>query len=51
MLKKKVPELERILNVYGIVLILWSIYRWNFIMPDWVDEFIAKPLVFSYNFV
>lgn len=30
---------------FGIFLV-WAIYRANFFNPDWVDEFIIKPLVF-----
>src|SRR3989338_3431333 len=30
---------------FGIFLV-WSFYRANFFNPDWLDEFIIKPLVF-----
>ena len=44
---KTVSRLQSVLNTYGIVLILWSLYRFNLInTPEWFDEFIAKPLVF-----
>lgn len=36
------------LNVWAIILIIWSFYRASFgtTLPIWIDEFIAKPLVF-----
>lgn len=36
------------LNVWAIILIIWSFYRATFgtTLPMWIDEFIAKPLVF-----
>lgn len=39
-------KMQKVLNVYGVILIIWSIYRWKFSLPEWFDEFIAKPLVF-----
>jgi membrane protease YdiL (CAAX protease family) len=40
--------LQRVLNVWAIILIIWSIYRAYFKtdLPIWFDEFIAKPIVF-----
>lgn len=43
---KKSSRTQQVLNVYGVILIVWSIYRWKVAMPAWVDEFISKPLVF-----
>lgn len=45
---KKVSPLQKALNVWAIVIIIWSIYRAYFKtdLPLWFDEFIAKPLVF-----
>ncbi|OGK18588.1 hypothetical protein A3G67_01945 [Candidatus Roizmanbacteria bacterium RIFCSPLOWO2_12_FULL_40_12] len=39
---------EKILNVWAIVLIIWSLYRAYFktSLDPLIDEFIAKPLVF-----
>ena len=39
---------QKVLNVWAISLILWSFYRFTFTtsQPVWVDEFIAKPLLF-----
>jgi membrane protease YdiL (CAAX protease family) len=31
--------------IYGIIFILWTLYRFIFFTPEWVDEFIAKPLL------
>lgn len=42
----KVSPTQRALNVWAVILIIWSIYRANIRMPDWFDEFIAKPIVF-----
>ncbi|MEX1052644.1 MAG: CPBP family glutamic-type intramembrane protease, partial [Patescibacteria group bacterium] len=41
-------HVEKSLNIWAIVLIIWSIYRAKFgtSLPLWFDEFIAKPLVF-----
>lgn len=47
-MKEKVSPLQRALNVWAIVLILWSIYRYFFKtdLPIAIDEFVAKPLIF-----
>lgn len=42
----KTSRTQQVLNVYGIILIVWSIYRWKFALPAWIDEFLFKPLVF-----
>ena len=48
MARKEVSKIEKVLNVWGISLIVWSVYRFYFKtdLPLWFDEFIAKPLVF-----
>ncbi len=46
MMKQKVSPTQKALNLWAIILIVWSIYRANVRMPEWFDEFIAKPLVF-----
>lgn len=40
--------IEKVLNVWAIILILWSVYRVTFKtdLPLWFDELIAKPLIF-----
>ncbi len=39
-------SLETIYQVWGWILFIWSLYRYFFRNPEWVDEFIMKPLVF-----
>jgi len=39
-------NLERIYTIWGIILILWSIYRAFFNLSEAADEFIVKPLIF-----
>lgn len=46
MVKEKISPLQKALNLWAIILIIWSVYRANFKLPEWFDEFIAKPLVF-----
>ncbi len=45
---RKTSRTQQVLNVYGVILILWSIYRWKVMMPAWIDEFLFKPLVFVF---
>jgi len=45
-MKKQVSPIQRILNFWAIILIVWSIYRANFHLPEAVDELLIKPLVF-----
>jgi len=45
-MKKQVPHSQKVLNLWGIILIFWVFYRLKFKMPEWFDEFIAKPIVF-----
>lgn len=46
--RRGISHLEKALNIYGIILILWSFYRFYFKLsqPIWFDEFIAKPAIF-----
>jgi len=48
MAKSEVTSTQRLLNIWAIVLIIWSFYRATFqtSLPIWFDEFIAKPFVF-----
>ncbi|MCX6730815.1 MAG: hypothetical protein NTZ55_03130, partial [Candidatus Roizmanbacteria bacterium] len=48
MTKSDVGPTQKMLNIWAVVLILWSFYRATFKMalPIWFDEFIAKPAVF-----
>ena len=45
-MRKEVTTTQKALNLWAIILIVWSIYRANLKMPDWFDEFLAKPLIF-----
>lgn len=45
-MKKALSPLQKTLNLWAIVLIIWSVYRTKLFLPEWFDEFIAKPLVF-----
>lgn len=49
-MKENVSPLQKSLNVWAIILILWSIYRANFgtSLPVWLDEFFIKPLFFIF---
>ncbi|OQY66262.1 hypothetical protein B6D29_02920 [Microgenomates bacterium UTCPR1] len=46
MAKDKITPTQRALNLWAIILIVWAGYRTYFRMPEWFDEFIAKPMVF-----
>ena len=48
MAKSEASATQKMLNVWAIILIIWSFYRATFKsgLPIWVDEFIAKPIVF-----
>lgn len=48
MAKNEVSSTQKMLNIWAIILILWSFYRATFKAesPIWFDEFIAKPIVF-----
>lgn len=39
---------RRVLFVWFVIFITWAFYRANVILPEWVDEFIVKPIVFVY---
>ncbi len=43
---KKTTTLEPVFQLWGWILLAWSLYRYFLKLPEWVDEFIAKPLVF-----
>lgn len=44
----KITPTQRMLNAWAVVLIIWAVYRAHFKtdLPMWVDEFIAKPMIF-----
>lgn len=45
-MKKKISPLQKALNLWAIILIVWSFYRYKFNFPEWFDELLAKPVVF-----
>lgn len=47
-MKSETTPVQKMLNVWAISVILWSLYRIYFQteLPMWFDEFIAKPLIF-----
>lgn len=45
-MKEKVTPTQKALNLWAVILIIWSLYRSFLKMPEWFDEFIAKPAVF-----
>lgn len=51
MVKKKITEhvpLNKwtVYQVWGLILLVWALYRYYLRMPEWVDEFVFKPLIF-----
>ena len=44
--KKGISSTHKALNLWAVILIVWSIYRTYFKLPEWFDEFFAKPVVF-----
>lgn len=48
--RRSISHLEKALNIYGIILILWSLYRFyfNLSQPLWFDELVAKPAIFIF---
>jgi len=48
MVKTQNPEIkiEKLLTSWGIIVILWSLFRANFGPPLWFSELVAKPLIF-----
>lgn len=45
-MKEKVTPTQKALNLWAVILIIWAFYRSYIKMPEWFDEFIAKPIVF-----
>ncbi len=38
--------ISRIYTIWGIVLIIWALYRAFIVQPEFIDELVVKPLVF-----
>ena len=45
-MKEKTTPLQKALNLWAIILIVWAFYRSYLKLPIWFDELIAKPLIF-----
>jgi len=43
--KKNKSSLTGILTMYAVIFLLWTGYRIFFRLPEWVDEFVAKPIL------
>lgn len=39
-------SLEPVYQLWGWILLVWSLYRYFFKLPEAIDEFVAKPLIF-----
>lgn len=37
---------QRYLNLWATILIIWTVYRINFSLPETIEEFIIKPFIF-----
>jgi membrane protease YdiL (CAAX protease family) len=48
MARRAISHLEKTLNIWAIILIIWSLYRAKFgtSLPLWFDELLAKPIIF-----
>jgi membrane protease YdiL (CAAX protease family) len=42
---KRGTYLRDILALYFVIFFLWTVYRIFFSLPEWADEFIAKPIL------
>jgi membrane protease YdiL (CAAX protease family) len=38
--------IEPIVRLWAWILLVWSLYRYFIVLPEWTDEFFFKPLVF-----
>jgi len=47
-MKKNIPHSQKVLNLWGIILIIWAFYRLKIKMPEWFDEVLAKPAIFVF---
>lgn len=44
--KNDAGSLTPVYRLWAWILLFWSLYRYFLVLPEWVDEFIVKPLVF-----
>ncbi len=45
MTKKNISQLQKALNLWAVILIVWSVYRAKISPTLWFDDFLAKPLL------
>lgn len=38
--------MKKVIFTWLVIFIIWSIYRFSFFFPEWVDELLVKPIVF-----
>lgn len=38
--------MKKVLPIYLTILVLWTLYRFFFRLPEWVDEVLVKPIIF-----
>lgn len=43
---KTISNSQKVLNLWAVILIIWSFYRAKFSFPELLDELIIKPLIF-----
>src|SRR3989338_1783339 len=43
---KQSAYLTKLYTIWGSIVVVWAIYRAKFMLPEVVDEFLVKPLVF-----
>jgi len=41
-----IVDLDAVYRIWAWILLVWSLYRYFFKLPEWTDEFILKPLIF-----
>ncbi len=46
--QKKAASLDHVYQLWGWVALAWALYRYFFRLPEVLDEFIIKPLVFLF---
>lgn len=37
---------RQVFIVWFLIFLAWSLFRANFFLPEWIDEFLVKPLIF-----
>lgn len=44
--RAKTTTLESVYRLWAWILLVWSLYRYFFKLPEWLDEFVFKPFIF-----